>query len=96
MEQYPETIKALIRAFKTATQFINENLEKTAEILSQELSINYAELIDEMKSRSRFMYIKRKISPSETDKIQTFIDDGKLPGITLEPEYGRNYPEKKV
>jgi cell division protein FtsI (penicillin-binding protein 3) len=72
------------------------NIEQTAEILSEELSMNYAELLEEMKSRSRFMYIKRKISPSETDKIQVYIDDGKLPGITLEPEYGRNYPEKKL
>ena len=70
--------------------------EQTASILSSELDLDYNSLIEEISSRSRFMYVKRKISPSESDKIQKYIDDGRLPGIGLEPEYGRNYPEKKL
>ncbi|MCP4405361.1 MAG: ABC transporter substrate-binding protein [bacterium] len=44
-EQYPETIKALIRAFRTATRFINRNSEKAAEILSSPLAIGKEELL---------------------------------------------------
>ena len=72
------------------------NKENTAKILSSELGIEYSTLLEDLKNRSRFMYIKRKISPSESESIQQYIDDGKLPGIGLEPEYGRNYPEKKL
>ncbi len=72
------------------------NFERTAEILSDILDIEYSALLDDIKSRSRFMYIKRKISPSESEKIQKYIDTGDLPGIGLEPESGRNYPEKKL
>ena len=72
------------------------NKELTAEILSSELDLDYNSLIDDFNNRTRFMYIKRKISPSESERIQKYIDDGKIPGIGLEPEYGRNYPEKKL
>ncbi len=70
--------------------------EKTAEILSSELDIDYNQLLSDLENRNRFMYVKRKISPSESEVIQQFIDEGRLPGIGLEPEYGRNYPEKKL
>jgi two-component system chemotaxis sensor kinase CheA len=45
LEQHPETVKALIRAFRKATQFINEHPEQAAEILSSPLSLNTEELI---------------------------------------------------
>lgn len=44
-ERYPETIKALLRAFRKATQFINENRDKAAEILSVPLSLGQEELV---------------------------------------------------
>ncbi len=72
------------------------NKENTAKILSSELDLDYNDLLEDLKNRSRFLYIKRKISPSESEAVQKYIDDGKLPGIGLEPEYGRNYPEKKT
>jgi two-component system, chemotaxis family, sensor kinase CheA len=42
---YPETIKALIRAFRTATDFINKNIEQAAEILSTPLSLDKQDLL---------------------------------------------------
>ncbi len=38
-ERYPETLNAVLRAFQTATKFINENIEQAAEILSAPLSL---------------------------------------------------------
>jgi len=45
LEQYPETVKALIRAFQKATQFINENIEQAAKILAEPLSLGEKELL---------------------------------------------------
>jgi two-component system chemotaxis sensor kinase CheA len=44
-EKYPETLKALLRAFQTATRFINKNIEQAAEILSKPLSIEKKQLL---------------------------------------------------
>lgn len=73
-----------------------KNVEKTADIISQALGIDKNQLMRDMTSRSRFMYIKRKISNTEADRLREYIDRGDLPGIGLEPEYGRSYPEKDM
>ena len=44
LEHYPETMKALIRAFCKATTFINDHLEQAAEILAAPLSLGQEEL----------------------------------------------------
>lgn len=44
LQQHPDTLKALIRAFKKATDFINENPEEAATILSEPLSADKIEL----------------------------------------------------
>ncbi|HWP49395.1 MAG TPA: ABC transporter substrate-binding protein [Candidatus Limnocylindrales bacterium] len=44
LQQHPDTVKALIRAFKKATDFINENPEEAAMILSGPLSADKIEL----------------------------------------------------
>lgn len=45
---------------------------------------------------SRFVFIKRQITPTESDAIRTLIDAGKLPGISLQEELGRHYPMKEL
>ena len=47
-------------------------------------------------SRQGFVYIKRLISPTESGKISHLLEEGSLPGIHLEKEHGRNYPEKEL
>jgi len=44
LQRHPEVVMALIRAFKKATDFLNENREEAVEILSRPLSIDKAEL----------------------------------------------------
>ena len=46
--------------------------------------------------RSRFVFIKRQITPTESDRIRSMIDSGKLPGIGLQEELGRHYPMKRM
>lgn len=44
LQQHPDTVKALIRAFKRATDFINENPQEAATILSGPLSADALEI----------------------------------------------------
>lgn len=73
--------------------------EVTAKLLSENLNgVDYEKLLDDLTSRSTnsFLFIKRKISPTETRKIRSILKEGKLSGISIRPEYGRNYPEKEL
>lgn len=67
-----------------------------ARLLGEALEIDPNRLLSRMEQGGRFLYIKRKASPSESDLVAALIDEGKLPGIGLEPEFGRNYPERKL
>ena len=46
LDRYPETVKALIRAFQTATTFINEHIEQAVEILAKPLSLAKKDLLN--------------------------------------------------
>ena len=70
--------------------------KKTARILAEGLGLNASDILENFNKRSGFLYIKRKITPTESKSIEKMINDGDLPGITLEPEYGRNYPERQL
>lgn len=69
---------------------------ETALLLGRILDIDPDNLLDDFDSKRGYMFIKRKISPTESDRIQQHLDEGKLKGISLEPEYGRSYPEKAI
>ena len=70
--------------------------EITAAIIADALNMDSDLILDKFNSYTGFIYIKRKISPTESANIRTLIDEGKIPGISLEPEYGRNYPEQNL
>lgn len=73
--------------------------ENTAKLLSENLSgVEYNDILTQLTSseNSNFLFIKRKISPTETEKIRSLINKGLLEGISIRPEYGRNYPEKDL
>ncbi len=69
---------------------------KTAQILAGVLNLSEKNIFATLNSHSGFVYIKRKITPTESKKITIPIAQGMLPGISLEPEYGRTYPEKEL
>ncbi len=73
-----------------------EEPERSAELLSSILDLDSEQLLQRMRSETGFLYIRRKVSPSSSEQIRNLIEDGKLPGISLEPEYGRNYPQKDI
>ena len=76
-----------------------EDPEETARLLSDNLvDVDFDNILENLldDSGANFLYIKRKISPTETEKIKKLIRDGYLSGVTIKPEYGRNYPEKEL
>lgn len=70
--------------------------ESTSVIIADALAMDSNLILNKFDNYTGFIYIKRKISPTESIRIRSLISDGKIPGISLEPEYGRNYPEQNL
>ncbi len=45
---------------------------------------------------SRFLFIMRQTTPTQSDAVRELIDKGSLPGIGLQEELGRHYPMKEL
>ncbi len=70
--------------------------EKASRIIAEALNMNSDLLLEKFENNSGFIYIKRKISPTESTRIRNLINESVISGISLEPEYGRNYPEQNL
>lgn len=70
--------------------------ETTAAFIADALNMDSDLILRKFDNYSGFIYIKRKITPTESLSIRTLIAEDKISGISLEPEYGRNYPEQNL
>ncbi|MDA3957679.1 penicillin-binding protein [Oceanispirochaeta sp.] len=72
--------------------------DRTAALLADALSLDREDLKVRFNDASRqgFLYIKRQVSPTESKLVNEMIQSGTLPGIRLEPDQGRSYPEKDL
>ncbi|MBN1835427.1 MAG: transpeptidase family protein [Spirochaetales bacterium] len=70
--------------------------EQTARSLAEVLAVPEEALLRRLREGAGFVYLARKITPTQTQKLEELIAAGKLPGIDLVPEYGRNYPEQNL
>lgn len=68
----------------------------TAETLAPLLKVDAEGLQRRLEQSRGFLYIQRKVSPSTSEEIRGLIETRQLPGVSLEPEYGRNYPEEDL
>jgi len=68
----------------------------TAESLSVILQIPAETILSRLENNTGFVFIKRKVTPTESQAIQEALNEGKLTGISLVPEFGRNYPEQNL
>ncbi len=69
-----------------------QNPEETAELLASVLGLQAQELKERFAQNEGFLFIKRKIQPSESKSVVDLIRQGKLSGIQVQDEYGRVYP----
>ena len=69
--------------------------EETVRLLSQALGMEEALVKARLESPTPY-WIKRKISDTEAQRIRALKREGKLSGVELTQEYGRNYPEQEL
>jgi cell division protein FtsI (penicillin-binding protein 3) len=67
-----------------------------AELLAPVLGLDAADVLRRLQESKGFLFIKRKISPTESEAVSALLREGKLPGFSLVPEFGRNYPEQTL
>lgn len=63
-----------------------------AELLAPVLKLDSRELQARFSQTEGFLYIKRKVVPSEAKAVVDLIREGRLPGIRVQDEFGRVYP----
>ena len=69
---------------------------EAASLLGEVLHLDIPSLLKRMEGRRGSLWIKRKITPSESEQIRRLQEDEQLPGIFLRKEYGRSYPEQNL
>ena len=73
-----------------------KNPELTADRLAEILDIDREYLLQSFRERNGSMWIKRKITPTESDNIHLLLEDEDIYGIYIRKEYGRNYPQQNL
>jgi len=73
-----------------------EDIGATAATLSDILDISAEELTTRLATTDGFLVIQRTITPSQSDRIRSELQTGNLPGIRLEADTGRSYPEREA
>lgn len=68
----------------------------TAATLSEVLGLDRSRLEQRLRSRPHFAYLKRKVTPTESAQLRTHLQAGELRGVSLQPEFGRTYPEQEL
>jgi cell division protein FtsI (penicillin-binding protein 3) len=67
-----------------------------ANTLASILGTDSEELRERILSSSGYLVVQRTVTPSQSEAVGAAIEAGNLPGIRLEPDVGRSYPEKDL
>lgn len=65
-----------------------------ATTLSTILDTDREELAERIRTRDGFLIVQRTIQPDQSESIRTAMQNDELPGIRLEPDAARTYPER--
>ncbi len=89
---------AMTTSFDSVSAWIPylEDVDLTAELLSEILGMDKLNIMDKLASHTGFVWIKRKISSLESDKIEELQSENLIPGISLRQELGRRYPNDMI
>ena len=69
------------------------DIQEVSKELAGILNLTQQDISTRLENHTGFVYIERKISLAQSHQIQTLINEGRLKGISLEPDYARIYPE---
>jgi cell division protein FtsI (penicillin-binding protein 3) len=70
--------------------------EGTAALLAPLLELDPAQTARRFHEASGFLFVKRKITPTQAERVRALLEEGRLRGIDLAPEFGRNYPNQSL
>ncbi len=70
--------------------------EASAALLAETLSLDPQETARRFREGSGFLFVKRKITPTQSERVRALQAEGRLQGIDLAPEFGRNYPNQSL
>ncbi len=70
--------------------------EGSAALLAEALELDAGETARRFREASGFLYVKRKVTPTQSERVRALRAEGKLKGIDLAPEFGRNYPNQSL
>jgi len=70
--------------------------EGSAVLLAPLLDLDPGETARRFREASGFLFVKRKITPTQTERVRALQAEGRLKGIDLVPEFGRNYPNQSL
>lgn len=74
---------------------VNDPFE-VARTLSSLLNVEEEELLKKLQGHNNFVYLARKVAPHLSERIRNIQREGRLKGISLEPDFARIYPEKDL
>ena len=72
------------------------NLNESVELLEEILKLKRSLILSKLERGTDFVFIQRKITPTQTAKINALKNVGKLVGFNLQPEHGRSYPQQNL
>jgi cell division protein FtsI (penicillin-binding protein 3) len=72
------------------------NAEETAGLLSQALGMDKTAILGTITHHDGYAVIKRRVPVKESAEIQRLKADGRLPGVRLEEDSGRFYPQGRL
>lgn len=73
-----------------------EDVQQTAEELAETLELDYGDVLETLRERSGFAYIKRKVSQRESKAVSDLISSGRITGVSLVEDPARSYPEQTL
>lgn len=75
-----------------------KNIKESAKLLSPILNINEDNLFEHLSKKrdTSYFYINRQLSEKAKEEVSRLISQDLLPGISIDREFGRSYPEGEL
>ena len=70
--------------------------EGSAALLAETLELDAGQTARRLKEATGFLFVKRKVTPTQSERVRALKAEGRLKGIDLGPEFGRNYPNQSL
>lgn len=88
-------IQTRVNSIAAAPPLVSAPNESAAQ-LGEILSLDPVRIASLLKKESQFVWIKRKVTTTESRRIEALLGEGSLKGITLIPESARSYPKQEL